>query len=305
MSDAAALPFVEGTDALAFNMLPAGLHENVPNSVYHSRILGVASKGALDEVNRSLARYYAWVTGQRCRDETPALALGKAIHMAILEPELFARTYVIEPYFGDVRAVEGRTTKEQAKENKTRRNAWREEHANATILESADGQATLGMVKRLAGDATAKALFASGSAELTVKWRDPSTGLTCRARPDWWAEDIAVIADVKSTQDAREPAFARSIDAYGYHRQDPFYRRGMAANGRDVENFLFLAIEKEPPHDYSWWELDPEDTFDGGIEIGADLQRLAVALEKNHWPGYDTGVRKIRRPAYARARRVG
>jgi hypothetical protein len=80
----------------------------------------------------------------------------------------------------------------------------------------------------------------------------------------------------------------------------------MAATGYDVENFLFLAVEKDPPHDYSWWELDAEDVAEGNDEIHRDLDALAKAIQANHWPGYPTGVRKISRPkTWARARRIG
>ena len=58
------------------------------------------------------------------REETEAMAFGTAFHLALLEPELFQESYVVAPDFGDLRAVEGRTTKEQGKANKMARLEW-------------------------------------------------------------------------------------------------------------------------------------------------------------------------------------
>lgn len=281
-------------EALAF-----GIHDNVPDAVYHARVKGIASKSVLDLVRRSPARYKAWLEGAE-RNSTPALHLGKAAHMAQLEPAPFERRYVIAPDFGDLRATPGRTTKEQGKANKQARAAWIAEHAGAMVLDCKDGATTLGMVRAIAAHPTASAMLLDGRPEVTLKWRDAATGLICKARPDYWLADLAIAIDMKSTTDARAPAFSRTIEDYGYHRQEAFYREGFAALGQPLDHFLFLPVEKESPFDLAAWELDAEDVAAGAAEVLEDLYSLADCMQRDEWPGYPLGVRRIRRPGWAR-----
>jgi hypothetical protein len=271
--------------------LPNGLHADVPADVYHARIPGVASKSALDLIARSPARYRAWLDGAD-RPETAALHLGKAIHMALLEPELFTRTYVVAPDFGDLRY----------KGPKAAREVWRKEHPGAVILDSKEGATTLAMVRAVVAHPTARALLLDGMPECTLKWSDPETGLLCKARPDYYLEDIATCVDIKSTMDAREDAFSRSIYSLGYHRQEAHYVSGFRAVGRPCEDFLFLAIEKEPPHDLSIWQLDDEARELGQEQIRRAMRLLAKHTEEDDWPGYPSGIHRISLPPWARKR---
>jgi exodeoxyribonuclease VIII len=279
--------------------LPDGVHADVAESTYHARIPGVASKSALDLVLRSPAHYRAWLDGRE-RARTAALSLGTAVHMARLEPERFARTYVIAPDFGDLRAVEGRTTKEQGKANKTARDEWRREHVGAVVLDSKDGAATLGMVRAIAEHPDAGPLFEGGLPEVTLKWVDPETEILCKARVDYWIPELRIAVDLKTTTDAREWAFARSISEYGYHRQDAHYRRGFEVLGQPIEQFVFIAVEKEPPFDLCVYELDREDVADGRAEVSDALRTLGWCVANDTWPGYARGVRQISRPRWGR-----
>lgn len=109
--------------------LRVGLHPNYPHDDYHFRELGISSHTANEQFRQSPAHYFAWAQGSE-RPETLALRIGKAAHMRCLEPARFARTYVISPPFGDCRY----------KAAKDARDAWRKEHAGATILEDDTGR---------------------------------------------------------------------------------------------------------------------------------------------------------------------
>lgn len=280
--------------------LEDGLHAEFPADDYHARIPGVASKGALDEIARSPARYKAWLDG-KVREETPALSLGKAIHMALLEPDRFARTYLIAPDFGPCRKTAD-CSSERAKDNKTRRDAWRAEHAGAVLLDSRDGATTLGMVRAVVEHPTASALLLDGIAEATLKWRDPETGLVCKGRPDYYLPDIATCLDIKSTVDAREDSFSRSIFNYGYHRQEAHYSDGFREVKLPLEDYLLLAIEKEPPFDLSIWQLDDDARAVGREQVRAAMLKMAHFHALNEWPGYPIGIHPISLPAWARKR---
>lgn len=279
--------------------LPEGIHRAVPEATYHAKVLGVASKSALDLVLRSPARYRAWIDGAE-KKRTAALSLGTAVHMARLEPERFASSYVIAPDFGDLRAVAGRTTKEEGKRNKETKAAWAKDHAGAVILPAGDGATTLGIVRSIAAHPTAGELFAEGVPEVTLIWRCRATGLLCKARVDYWLPELRIAVDLKTTTDARRPAFSRTIQDLGYHRQEAHYRDGFEALGEPIDTFLFVPVEKDPPFDLQVFELEEEDADAGRAEVLEARRTLLDCLALDVFPGYETGVKRIGRPGWAR-----
>lgn len=77
-----------------------GVYEGIPNAEYHGGP-GI-SKSGLDLVHRSPMHYNAVVTAVNDRTPTPAQEIGTAVHMAILEPEEFAKTYCLALRRSDV-----------------------------------------------------------------------------------------------------------------------------------------------------------------------------------------------------------
>jgi hypothetical protein len=130
----------------------------MPEAAYHRRLLGVVSNSALKEFARTPLHYKAWVDGAVEDVETPALAFGRAYHCAVLEPEKFLRTYVVEPDFGDKRF----------KENKARAATWKAQHAGKTIIDADDDRRIAGMVASIRKHPIASRMIADGEAELTA-----------------------------------------------------------------------------------------------------------------------------------------
>ena len=77
-----------------------GVYEGIPNAEYHGGP-GI-SKSGLDLIHRSPMHYNAVVTAANDRTPTPAQEIGTAVHMAILEPEEFAKTYCLSLRRSDV-----------------------------------------------------------------------------------------------------------------------------------------------------------------------------------------------------------
>lgn len=77
-----------------------GVYEGISNAEYHGGP-GI-SKSGLDLVHRSPMHYNAVVTADNDRTPTPAQEIGTAVHMAILEPEEFAKTYCMALRRSDV-----------------------------------------------------------------------------------------------------------------------------------------------------------------------------------------------------------
>ncbi len=265
-----------------------GIHANVPHAVYHERRVGLVSKSALDLIDRSPAHYKAWVDGAP-DEETPALAFGSAFHCALLEPERFAQEYAVAPDFGDCRF----------KANKTARDTWEAEHAGVVMLSQDDNAAIVAMAEAVKRHPLAGRMFRDGQAELTIRWTDEETGLECKSRADYYVRKLAMVADVKSTLDGREDAFKKDVAKYRYHVQDALYRAGFAAAGEPVQHFVFIAVEKKPPHAVAVYALDQDAVAKGYVAARRNIATMAECVRANAWPGYPSGIQMLSLPPWA------
>ena len=145
-------------------------------------------------------------------------------------------------------------------------------------------------------------LFArDGDVEQTLVWQDPQSGVMCRAMLDKMIPgQRLIIVDLKSTGSAEPEAISKSVARYGYIQQDAFYREGAKAVGLDPDpRFVFVFVEKTPPHLISIVELDPE-----AVLWGQRLNRKAIDVYRtckatNRWPGYQDGVLSVSLPAWS------
>jgi hypothetical protein len=268
--------------------LTTGLHPDVPHGVYHQRDLGMISKSALDLVNRSPQHYLAWIEGAE-EEETPALAFGSAFHCALLEPERYLATYSQEPDFGDCRRTE----------NKRLRDAWRAANVGKKEISDADARRIDAMCLAIREHPLAGKMIRDGVAEVTARWEDPDTGLPAKCRADYFVESLGMVADVKTTMDARPETFRKDVAKYGYHRQDALYRTGFRAVGAAVRHFVFIAVEKDPPHAIGIYALDGAAIAKGTASVRSDIATLAECVKTGTFPGYSTSIETIQLPPWA------
>lgn len=268
--------------------LPHGLHVGVPSAVYHARVPGMVSKGVLDLVHRTPAHLKAWLDGQE-EEPTPALLFGAAQHCALLEPEIFETTYVVEPEFGDCRF----------KENKARRDEWRKKTEGYTKISREDNDAIKAICQAVRNHPLAGRMLVDGEPELTVRWRDAETGLECKSRADYYVRKHRMAVDIKTSFDASPAEFRRSVANYRYHVQDALYRDGFAAIGEAIEHFVFVVVEKRPPYAVALYSLDRDAVAKGHSQVRTDIARLAECVKADTWPGYPTSIQELNLPPWA------
>lgn len=278
--------------------LPDGVHRDVPSELYHAPRLGVVSKSALDKVRRSPAHYRAWLDGTDTEETTDALRFGQAFHCALLEPERFESVYAVAPDFGYIRKTAS-TTKEEAKANKDRRDAWRIEHAGKMPLDAFDANCIAGMVASIQRHPLASKMIRQGVSELTLKWTDDETGLTCKSRLDYYVESLGMIVDTKSCLDARGSKFLRDVINYGYEIQDALYRSAAIKLGLPAQHFVFLAVEKMAPYAVATYSLEETGIASGYSKARSAIDRLAECMKTDTWPGYEVGIKTLDWPPWA------
>lgn len=210
------------------------------------------------------------------------LALGRATHTAILEPDKFALEYAV--YGGERRA---------GKEWE----AFRAAHAGRTIIKTDEYETCLAMRDAIKRHAVASSILASGEAEKVIAWTDEATGLPCKGRIDWLTQWS--ITDLKSTADLDPLRFAATTARLGHHLQLAFYRRGLRAiTGLDYP-VQIVAVESSPPHDVAVFNVDDATLFAGDEEIGELLERVKACRESGNWPGRYPVETTLQLPSWA------
>jgi len=148
---------------------------NLPINDYHAG--EEISHSGIVKLLKSPEHYMQYKIGGE--EPTPAMEFGSAFHAFILEPEVFAKNYVLAPKF-DKRTKDG---KESAAK-------WDEENVGKTPLAADQIEALTAMRESAFKHAGAAKMLAKGEAESSLYWTDEITGLKCRIRPDWLFDGV-------------------------------------------------------------------------------------------------------------------
>lgn len=277
--------------------LPPGLHRGVPPSLYHGRHLGLVSKSALDILGRrSPLHYKTWIDGGIPDEDREPLIFGGAFHCGLLEPDRFDEAYVARPTFDEYRDTAGKLS---TKLGKAALATWRDANEGRVELDAEWPAAIAKMVAAVRAHPLASKMIANGEPEITLRWKDPETGLECKARADYYVPSRRMVVDVKSADDASEEGFRRSVARWRYHVQDALYRAAFGAIGAPIEHFVFVVVEKTPPYAVATYTLDSTSIQRGYAHATRDMAKLAECLRNDNWPGYPVTIQPLELPPWA------
>lgn len=241
--------------------------ENLSSADYFA--YEAASNSALKLVRQSPAHY-------KYREpedyDTRAKQIGTALHMALLEPELFAKHYLV------AQCDDRRDAKYKglAKDAGGDRVLTISEHRR--LLSMQDSAYSLPRFKRM--------MNSHGRNELSVFSVDPETGVPVKCRFDRKLDGMSAF-DIKKCQDARGSEFTRAISNYGYYQQVAFYQAVWKwETGEDIPEFPLVAIEEKAPHGVVFHDLDEVALMLGRKHYREALETYARCLDSGIWPGY-------------------
>lgn len=283
---------------------PPGIYRGVPAATYHA--WEAASNSTLTKLDRSPR--HARHALDNPEAPTPATIRGDALHLATLEPHLFEERYVVAGQCVETTRTGSRAGERCQNPGKVLRGgAWRcgqhdkgESQDTRVVLSGDDWSACSGMRDAIrAHPAAANLLGATSDRELSVVFEWPGTFILCKARIDIPAFDAGVIGDLKTTLDASEAAFARSIVKYGYYRQAPFYQAACAAHEIVIDHSYFVAVEPDAPHGVGVYRLTDDAVAYGRAEVERLLLVWQRCSETGEWPGYAEHTTDISLPAWA------
>lgn len=243
-----------------------GIYE-IENEDYHNS--NGLSRSALLTFRKSPLHYWDEYKNENKKEEkdSNALIIGNAVHMYILQPEKFNQQYFV------VDKPDLRTTKGKEEWSKINN-----EHADKIILPTAIFNEVETLGQAFLTHELAKKFLEGAQVEKSVYWKDCTTNILCKTRPDIWLPNI--IGDIKTSADASPRAFQRDIIKYGYHIQAAMVQDGINhITGKMIDTFVFIVIEKESPHAIGIYELDKE-SIDKGREEYKLLLEDYIPYEK-------------------------
>jgi hypothetical protein len=265
-----------------------GIYTEVTREDYE-RLANRVNWSTLKYLKRSPAHYRAF-TLERERADTDALRLGRASHVATLEPERFLATHAI--WDGGRRF--GKDWDKFVSQN-----------SGLEILTESQYQDAKAIADAVRNDVHAGPLIRQGSAEVTMLWTHsqaangvPGFEIPCKGRLDFGARAGAIV-DLKTCRDASPDGFGRAAFQLDYLGQAAFYVDGhaIAGSGEHLPYFI-IAVEKEEPHVVQVYTV-PERLLDMGRQVYRSLlARLWECRQRSEWPGYGNGPMELQLPRW-------
>jgi exodeoxyribonuclease VIII len=277
--------------------LETGIQTGITNDQYHADRKMVSSTW-LKLIDKSPYHLRCYLDSPP-KPSTPALIMGSAVDCLVFEPEDWKRHFIVT---GPINR---------------RTNAGREEWAaltksaaetNRQVITEEGKQEAIEMANAIVSNPVMADMLSAGSAQQVFIWRDPVTGLLCKAKTDHYNPEMRAVIDLKTALAGDPASFAKAIHNFKYHVSAAFYMDGVRACGLPVDRFIFAVMEKPDdkagtkasPELMSFYELDASD-IDAGIDsYTSGLAAINFCMINNEWNGYTDQVMPISRPPWAR-----
>lgn len=233
-------------------------------------------------------------------ESTTAMQVGTATHVAVYEPNTF-----------DSRVVAALDIDRRSNANKQAHAEHSAKHAGKLILKQDEIDTCLRIRDAVHRHKLASEICsAPGFGEVTAIWEyevqmspEKTVRVPCKSLIDRFCNwrGYGLISDLKTTEDASESAFSKSIFNYHYHIKAAFYEAALQsispiAGGR---RFFWIAVEKEAPYAVAVYEADTDTIKEGKLAFERLLHQYAHALVSNEWPSYPAGINPISLPKWA------
>ncbi len=242
----------------------------ITNEEYHAS--EGYSKSALMTFKQSPVRFYnEYVLGNRETKQSDDMLLGTLVHALVLEPDTVEKQYHVYEHIS-------RSTKDgkaQAKELEEI------EKSGLTLIKQDIFDEANAISECVLSNLIAKSIIDSGMKEKSIYWRDETTGLLFKSRPDLLGDKIS--GDLKTCRDITNNGFSRACVDHGYYLQAGMAKLSMQAHGMDFERFVFICVSKSEPYEVINYVLDEQAIEYGINQFKWWSMKLAEELEKNDW----------------------
>ncbi len=228
------------------------------------------SKSQLDWIFQSPLHYRQFRDGERTREETSALSMGRIIHSAVLENR---REYVTRPEGpeGDFRTKAGKD--------------WRDAQ-ELPIID--DDSANLVSSIRYAVHSDPQAADVLKDCDFEVSIFGNVFGREMRGRCDALNVNRRIVADLKTVDCAACWALSSAIDKYRWHVQAALYLNilNQLYPGEPQWTWYFIAAEKSIPVMVNVRRLETSSIDLGKSLLHDAIETLDECEATGIWPGY-------------------
>lgn len=269
-----------------------GLYSGVPMSAYHGDLTGepsISSSGLRTLFLESPKHYWrdSYLNPHRPEQkDSEAFVLGRAAHHLLLGEDAFSTLFIMRPDKFD-----SWRTKE-AKEWRTE-----QESEGRTVLLPAQLEQIRGMARALAAEPLISAGILNGQIEQSLVWKDKTTGVWLKSRPDAIPNDSGDFCDLKTSANYGFD-LDRDISKYRYDIQAALCGMGVREIlKREMESFSFCFVEKEAPFSVEILTLKKEDITAAEQDIRVALDTFAWCLKTGDWFG-PAGTQRDARPVF-------
>lgn len=221
---------------------------------------------------------------QAGREQTADMAWGSAAHVALLEPDKFASTVLRGP----------------ADRRGKKWGEFLDANPGKLVLPEPEFDDVVAMQNTVMQNPSVKALTTrAGVSEASAFWQDPDTALDCKIRPDRYVESLSLMAELKTTNDAGPDTFRRTAVRLGYDLGEVMYSEGWnRAGGGEVEDFIFIVVERDPPYAHAIYQLDEPARLRGRTIMQKALLTYQQCKAAGQWPGYAPSVTRLTFPEW-------
>jgi hypothetical protein len=268
---------------------------DVTNAEYHADTTIVSNTGK-ECFRKSQALYHGMYVTRTIPfpPPTPALQMGIAAHVAILEPDKWASEFVC-----GLTGIDRRTTAGKAEHA-----AFLEAAGDKTVVPFDDYMLVCEMRRACRENELVRTLLDKpGDVEHSYKWLDDESGLWLKSRPDKTFDGshngIDIIADLKTGDFVSPGEFEHSCRSWGYERTAALRIDGHKVRTGNNARYLFIAVSKKTL-EVGLYELQPAEIELGRKENRRLLNRMAYCYKSGDWvPEWSKRIVSLAYPAWA------
>jgi len=246
--------------------------KEIGNEEYHS-LPGISNSKLSVLIEDPREYFHQFLSGQYVKKSKDHFDFGHAVHEICLQG------------LHNVQVIPAEVL---TKDGKRAGNAWQQyaaENSGSILMKAADYRAVMNCVEAVKRHPVAgELLSAPGYSE---RYFETTTlnGTIKRCKPDrvcdWNGKKIVV--DLKTTTCTLARKFVRSIEDFGYARQECFYRDVLEANDVFVDAFVFIAVKDSAPHCVDCYSIKNEWRTMARKEINDAIDDLEERTATGNW----------------------
>ena len=272
-----------------------GVFNDLSIEAYHQNKSHYSSTG-LKHAKRSLKEFKSFIDGDFDTDEKKShFDFGNAFEIALVEPDNFEDKVAVfkeSELIAEIMEEKPETkTVRLTKPYKDGKKEFFDDNADKYIINDT-GEESMETIQKMVEscyqDKVIQSLVKNLDYQISAFWKDKTSGLNLKTRPDVCHQEKKVIVDIKSTIDGSPKAFSRQLANLDYPFQACLQIKGCIESGMidSLSNYYWLVVEKKIPFSATLYEFTPDDIQTCMFELDYILGNVSKAIKENFFPAY-------------------